>query len=342
MRKLVQESKNLNDFINKILIGDSRKLLKLIPDNSIHLIITSPPYWNAVTYDNENFIGNSSYEKYIADLLIVWKECERILVPNGKLCIVSPLMPIPKKLINTQHTRHIKNINTDIEFSILKETNLKRYDMYIWQKQTSKLIFGSYPYPGNIYAQNTIEFINIFVKDGEPLKRDKLLKEKNKISQEEWRDLTQQVWFIYPKDVKRRQGHPAPFPEKLIARLIKMFTFGRCDECNFPGDIVLDPFAGIGTTLKVAKQMGRRWIGIELSETYASIAMEEIEKTELNPDSVNVFIGFPKYPNREECNRIFLNNRKQKDKNLLGKKHKKINYGRKIPIEKKKELNSKF
>ena len=269
----------IEELTNKILVGDSRDLIKLIPDNSIHLIVTSPPYWNAVTYEDKRFIGNSSYEKYIEDLLTVWRECERILVPNGKLCIVSPIMPVPKKIIKSQHTRHIKNINADIESSILKETNLKRYDMYIWQKQTSKLMFGSYPYPGNLYAQNTIEFINIFVKDGKPPKREKILKEEYKISQEEWRDLTQQVWFIYPKDIKRKKGHPAPFPEKLVARLIRMFTFGGCEKCNYPGDIVFDPFAGIGTTLKVAKQMNRRWIGIELSETYASIAREEIEKT---------------------------------------------------------------
>ena len=105
---------NIYNLTNKILIGDSKKLIKQIPDNSIHLIITSPPYWNAVTYENEQFIGNSSYEQYIEDLLIVWKECERILVPNGKLCIVSPIMPIPKNIINDQHTRHLKNINNVI------------------------------------------------------------------------------------------------------------------------------------------------------------------------------------------------------------------------------------
>ncbi|NPB04020.1 MAG: site-specific DNA-methyltransferase, partial [Thermotogae bacterium] len=198
--------------LNSILIGDAREEIKKIPDGSVDLIITSPPYWNAVKCDEPNFIGSSSYEEYIQDLLKVWKECERVLVPNGKLCIVTPIMPIPKKLINTQYTRHIKNINNDIEFSILKETGLLRYGLFIWQKQTSKLIFGSYPYPGNLYEQNTIEFINVFVKDGKPKKRPKEVKEKNRLSLDEWRDLTQQVWFIYPEDVKRKL-HPAPFPE---------------------------------------------------------------------------------------------------------------------------------
>jgi len=324
------ESK-INNLINKILIGDSKKLIKQIPDNSIHLIITSPPYWNAVTYEDERFIGNSSYEKYIEDLLIVWKECERILVPNGKLCIISPIMPIPKNIINNQHTRHLKNINNDIEYSILSNTNLHRYDLYIWQKQTSKLMFGSYPYPPNIYAQNTIEFINIFVKDGKPLKRDKILKEKYKLSQEEWRDLTQQVWFIYPKDIKRKKGHPAPFPEKLVARLIKMFSYGKCEECNYLGDIILDPFAGIGSTLKVANIMQRRWIGIELSKEYANISLQEINSFKESDEINNIFIGFPKYPNKNERHKIFQENeKKKKNKDLYVKKHKTKNYGRKI------------
>ena len=323
--------KNINELTNNILIGDSKESIKKIPDNSIHLIIKSPPYWNAVTYENEEFIGNSSYEKYIDDLLIIWKECERVLVPNGKLCIVSPIMPIPKNIINNQHTRHLKNINNDIELSILSNTNFKRYDLYIWQKQNSKLIFGSYPYPPNLYAQNTIEFINIFVKDGKPLKREKILKEKYKLSQKEWIDLTQQIWFIYPKDTKRKKGNPSPFPEKLVARLIKMFSYGKCQECNYHGDIILDPFSGIGTTLKIANFMQKKWIGLELSKKYVNISLKEIKSINKNNEIDNIFIGFPKYPKKMERQQILEeNSKKTKNKNSYIKKHKTKNYGRKI------------
>ena len=312
--------------LNSILIGDARKEIKKIPDSSVDLIVTSPPYWNAVKCNEPNFIGNSSYEEYIKELLAVWKECERVLVPNGKLCIVTPIMPIPKKLINTQYTRHIKNINNDIEFSILKETGLLRYGLFIWQKQTSKLIFGSYPYPGNLYEQNTIEFINVFVKDGKPKKRPKEVKEKNRLSLDEWRDLTQQVWFIYPEDVKRKL-HPAPFPEKLAARLIRLYTFGECPEEGYEGDVVLDPFAGVGTTLIAAKKMGRRFLGIELIPEYAKIASERLERTER--EEVNIFIGFPKFPTKGEVEEIYRAKRKEAKKEKLERKHKSKSYGEK-------------
>jgi len=311
---------------NSVLVGDARKLIKEIPDSSVDLIVTSPPYWNAVRCNEPGFIGNSSYEEYIEDLLKVWRECERILVPNGKLCIVTPIMPIPKKLINTQHTRHIKNINNDIEFSILQETGLLRYGLFIWQKQTSKLIFGSYPYPGNIYEQNTVEFINVFVKGGKPKPRPKKVKEKNKLTLEEWRDLTQQVWFIYPEDVKRKL-HPAPFPEKLAARLIRLYTYGECPEEGYEGDVVFDPFAGIGTTLVAAKKMGRRFLGIELITEYADVAKERLEKAER--EDINLFIGFPKYPGRKELEEIYRERKERKEeREKLEKKHKSTSYGK--------------
>ena len=151
----------------------------------------------------------------------VWAECARVLRPNGKLCINAPIMPIPKEIIK-QHTRHLKNIAFDMEHGILAATELERYALFIWQKQTSKMMFGSYPYPGNIIENNTIEFINVFVKAGVPTKVLKEVKEASKLTQEEWIDLTRQIWWIYPDDVTRNGHHPAPFPELLPMRLIKI------------------------------------------------------------------------------------------------------------------------
>jgi len=315
--------------------GDARESIKKIPNNSIHLIVTSPPYWNTVNYDS-NFIGSSSYENYIEDLLNVWKECERVLKPSGKLCIVTPILPIPKKIINNQNTRHIKNINNDIEYTMLTHTNLKRFSLYIWQKQTSKLMFGSYPYPGNLLEQNTVEFINVFIKDGKPEKRDKKLKEYYKLTQKEWLDLTQQVWFIYPEDVSRSKGHPAPFPEKLPARLIRLYTFGAYSD--YPGDIVLDPFCGSGTTAVAAKIMKRRYIGFDISEEYIKYAkkrIEEIKKTEFN-----YFVGKAKYPTKQEIEEMFINKNQKNNNNINIHKHKKISYGTKGSLNGSKNNNN--
>ena len=196
-----------------------------------------------------------------------------MLRPNGKLCINAPIMPIPKAVIE-QHTRHLKNIAFDIEHKILAETDLERYSLFVWQKQTSKMMFGSYPYPGNAIENNTIEFINVYVKPGKPPKFPPHVKAANEIDDFTWRDFIQQVWFVYPADVAR-VGHPNPFPPKLPARLIKMYTHGAA--ADFPGETVLDPFCGSGTTCVAA----RHWVGA----TSASISTRNTpsSRTQMSP-----------------------------------------------------------
>jgi len=285
-------------FINQIICGDALEVIKQIKRESVHLIVTSPPYWNMVDYGFEEQIGKSSYEQYIQDLLYVWIEAERVLIPNGKLCINTPIMPIKKKVINNQHTRHIKNINNDIESSILNNTFLQRFSLYVWQKQTTEKMFGSYPYPPNIYENNTIEFINVFVKSGEPRKLLKDVKDYSKISMEEWMDLTRQVWYIYPEDVSRTGGHPAPFPIMLPARLIAMYTFAEVKKLNFKGDVILDMFNGTGATCVAAKAMGRRYIGIDKSEAYCKIAKQRVETTTIN--KIDLFTKKIKFENNQK------------------------------------------
>lgn len=264
------------------------------PDESVDLVVTSPPYWTAVAYDDQS-ITWPTYDAYLADMMQVWRECARVLRPNGKLCINAPIMPIPKDIIE-QHTRHLKNIAFDMEAMILQQTSLERYSLFVWQKQTSKMMFGSYPYPGNIIENNTIEFINVYVKPGKPPKFEPELKEANKLSRTEWLDLGQQIWFMYPEDIKRETGHPAPFPEKLPARLMKLYTYGAF--AGFPGEIVLDPFVGTGTTCAVAKRMGRRWIGIDLSDSYLRFAEGRIaDAPSFEP---LLLVGRAKYPGKDE------------------------------------------
>ncbi len=323
---------NLQPWINQIHCGDALEVMQQFPDGVIDLIVTSPPYWTAVVYDQETDQNSGSYENYLKSLLKVWKECSRVLRPNGKMAINTPIMPIPKRIINDQHTRHLKNINNDIEFTILSETDFLRYSLYIWQKQTSKLMFGSYPYPGNILENNTIEFINVFVKPGSPPKFSSPIKEANQLSRAEWIDLTQQVWFMYPEDVKRGNKHPAPFPLKLPGRLIRLFTFGATDD--FHGEIVLDPFCGTGTTCVAAKMMGRRYIGIDISEYYIEIARSRLD-TE-NQNNFILSVGRPKYAGKQELLSLDVGTSGKTAEN----QHKRKTYGRKISPKEIQQLKN--
>ena len=273
------------DLVGSVIAGDALTELRRIPDECIALAVTSPPYWDVVDYGGlDQQVGQSDYAVYLDRLLAVWKETERVLIPNGKLAVVSPIMPIPKRVIGDQHTRHLKNISADIEATILHELPvMKRLSLFVWQKQTTVKMFGSYPYPPNIYEDNTIEFINVFVKDGAPPLIDQTSKEASKLTQEEWLNLTMQVWPIYPEDVTRTGGHPAPFPAVLPMRLIKMYTFARSMDTGFNGDIVLDMFNGAGATCVAAKAAGRSFIGIDLNAAYCKIARWRIQTERIDP-----------------------------------------------------------
>lgn len=251
-----------------------------LPDSSVHLIITSPPYFNIKDYSKdgrqERSMGKKQsgqigdiveYDKYINEMLKVWKECERVLKPNGKLVINTPLMPMPKKQLSTHYNRDIFNIDSDIQYSIRKKTNLFLLDLYIWERSTSskKIMFGSYPYPRNFYAQNTSEFISVYVKDGAPEKVDAKRKEASRLTQKEWTEFTKQIWRIpipNKKDLAFGE-HSAIMPEEIVNRAVRLYSF--------VGDVVLDPFAGSGTTLRVAKRLKRNYVGYEISPTYKDV-----------------------------------------------------------------------
>jgi len=286
-----------NTYVNKVFFKDARKMSE-IPDNSIHLIVTSPPYFNIKDYSKDGYQKNQisdkkkeqigdiqDYKKYINELLLVWKECERVLKPNGKLVINVPLMPMLKKDFNTHYNRHIFDINADIEHSILNNTNLFLYDIYIWNRTnpSKSLMFGSYPYPRNFYAQNTSEFITVYVKDGKPDNNvPEEVKEKSKLSEKEWVEYTKQIWNIpIPgKDDIAFGKHSAIMPEEIARRCIRLFTF--------VGDIVLDPFAGSGTTLKVAKELERNFVGYEIMETYKPIIEKKLKSVSFKQEKIEL------------------------------------------------------
>lgn len=267
-------------YLNKVYFSDARKMEEL-PDNTVHLIVTSPPYFNVKDYSldghQENTRGEKekgqigdipNYKVYIDEMLSIWKECKRVLKPNGKLIINTPLMPMLKKKLNTHYNRHIFDINSDIQNSIVNNTGLYLMDIYIWNRTnpSKRLMFGSYPYPRNFYAQNTIEFVTVYVKDGAPMNElPPEIKEKSKLSQKEWIEFTKQIWNIpIPGKGDLAFGeHSAIMPEEIVRRCVRLFTY--------VDDVVLDPFAGSGTTLKVAQELGRNFVGYEISKTYEKI-----------------------------------------------------------------------
>lgn len=268
-----------------LYIGTSTKMKK-IEDNSIDLIITSPPYFNIKDYSkdgkqeanhseglSDDIGGQESFEKYINMMQKVWKESFRVLKPNGKLCINVPLLPMIKKNYSTHYNRHIFDLQSEIQKNILQKTDFYLMDLYIWNRTNSskKLMFGSYPYPGNFYAQNTTEFITVYVKPGKPLPRpSKEIKEKSKLTTKEWVLFTKQIWDIpSPNKGDIAFGeHSAIMPAEIPRRLIKMFSF--------EGETVLDPFAGSGTTMKQAKELERNSIGFELYEHYADLINRKV------------------------------------------------------------------
>jgi site-specific DNA-methyltransferase (cytosine-N4-specific) len=273
------------EYLDTVFYSDSRKMAEL-PDNSVHLIVTSPPYFNIKDYSLDGYqekrkgkrkdgqIGDvADYEQYINELLLVWKECERVLKPNGKLAINTPLMPMLKKAMTTHYNRHIFDIDSDIKHSILHNTSLFLLDIYIWNRTnpSKKIMFGSYPYPRNFYAQNTTEFISVYVKDGQPENNlPEVIKEQSKLTQEEWVTFTKQIWNIpIPGKGDIAFGkHSALMPEEIVRRCVRLFTY--------VGDVVLDPFTGSGTTLKVAKELNRHYVGYEISETYKPVINEKL------------------------------------------------------------------
>jgi DNA modification methylase len=279
-----------NSYKNQVFYKNSNNM-KELPDKSVQLIVTSPPYFNIKDYSLDGYqekkhsnkkdgqIGDiKKYQDYIDEMLKVWKECYRVLKPNGKLVINTPLMPMLKSQFNTHYNRHIFDINSDIQHSITNNTELYLFDLYIWNRTnpSKKLMFGSYPYPRNFYAQNTIEFITVYVKDGTPENNiTDEQKSKSELTQSEWIEYTKQIWNIpIPNKSDIAFGkHSAIMPEEIVRRCVRLFSF--YDE------LVLDPFAGSGTTLKVAQELGRNFVGYEISESYKEVIEQKLSQVEL-------------------------------------------------------------
>lgn len=264
---------------HKIIFGDSRSLNQ-IKDKSVQLIITSPPYWQLKDYGTENQIGfNDSYEEYINNLNLVWKECNRVLCDGCRLCI-----NIGDQFARSVYYGRYKVIPIRTEIIRFCESlGMDYMGAIIWQKNTTMntsgggAVMGSFPYPRNGILKIDYEFILIFKKLGNAPKPTKQQKEQSVMTKEEWREYFSSHWNF---NGVKQMGHIAMFPEELPKRLIKMFSF--------VGETVLDPFAGSGTTSLAAKNLGRNSVGYEINRNFEPIIREKLGVTQIKFDDATV------------------------------------------------------
>ena len=258
--------------IQKLYRGDARKL-SMIADNSVHLVLTSPPYFNLKNYQcGKNQLGMiNDYQRFVDELEKVWKECFRILVPGGRIvCVVGDVCLSRKK-----YGRHVvMPLHSDIAVTCRK-VGFDNLNPILWHKisnakfeaNTKSSILGK-PYEPNAIIKNDMEYILLERKPGGYRKPTTQQREESKIDKEDFQNWFSQIWEM--PGASTRNGHPAPFPLELATRLVKMFSF--------VGDIVVDPFCGSGTSMVAAMQNNRNSIGIETEQLYCEQIMNRLDR----------------------------------------------------------------
>jgi len=244
------------EYLNRIFHASSERMAEL-PDHSLHLAVTSPPYNVTKDYD-----ADLSLEEYLALLKRVFTETFRVLVNGGRACINvanlgrKPYIPL---------SAHISRMMGEIGFLMRGEI--------IWVKGAAagkSMAWGSWQSAANPVLRDTHEYILVFSKGA--FGRKKPAGKENTISREQFMEWTKSVWMM-PTESARKVGHPAPFPIELPYRLIQLYTFS--------GDIVLDPFMGSGTTALAAFKAGRHYIGYETDSAYIHLAEARIQNQEI-------------------------------------------------------------
>jgi len=239
---------------NLIICRDSEEVLRQLPDNCIDLVITSPPYNFGFGYDTSK--DGIDWEKYFQKLFAIFDECVRVLRYGGRIIVnIQPLFSdyVPSHHIISNHFMQKKMI---WKGEILWEKNNYNCKYCAW---------GSWKSPSSPYLKYTWEFLEIFAKgdlkkEGSPDKID--------IKEDEFKKWVVAKWSIAPERKMVHYDHPAMFPEELVERALKLFSF--------EGDIILDPFNGVGTTCAVAKRFNRKYIGIDVSQKYCNIAKKRV------------------------------------------------------------------
>ena len=244
---------------NVLINGDSKSMP--LPDNCVHLVVTSPPYNASKAYDED-----LSLTEYLSMLHDVFAECYRVLAPGGRMVVNvanlgrKPYIPL---------TSHVNLIMHDIGFMHRGEV--------IWDKSASagsSCAWGSFQSASNPCLRDIHEYLLMFSKGDYKLPRSKSERAEGRIDtigKDEFIQQTKSIWSFATESAKR-VNHPAPFPVELPKRCIEMFTF--------VGDVVLDPFLGSGTTAVAAKMSGRKYVGCDLSAEYCAIAEDRLAQTE--------------------------------------------------------------
>ncbi len=245
---------NENEY-NKIICGDSLEVLKTYPDNCVDLIFTSPPYNFGMEYDKHN--DTNTWQKYFDFLFSIFDECIRVLKYGGR--IIVNVQPLFSDYIPTHHiiSNHFFQKGLIWKSEILWEKNNYNCKYTAW---------GSWKSPSNPYMKYTWEFLEVFCK-GNLKKEGK--SENIDIDAEDFKKYVIAKWSIAPERDMKKYGHPAMFPEKLVEKALKLFSFKN--------DIILDPFNGVGTTSYVAKKLNRKYIGIDISKEYCETAEKRLK-----------------------------------------------------------------
>jgi len=267
---------------HRLYQGDARSF-PYVPDESVHLVATSPPYWKLKRYnESPSQMGHiQDYEEFLDDLRKVWSESYRVLVPGGRLvCVVGDVC-----LSRREHGRHVVvPLHADI-CVICRKLGFDNLNPIIWHKisnavfeaNTSSKFLGK-PYEPNAIVKNDIEFILMQRKPGgyrQPTEEQRRL---SMIPKSEFNEWFRQIWTLTGASTRE---HPAPFPLELAMRLVKMFSF--------QGDTVLDPFCGSGTTMLAAIKLGRNSLGIEIDPEYCRMAARRILDENQNLFSTSSF-----------------------------------------------------
>lgn len=252
-----------SEFMDKIFCKSSENMEEL-PDNSIHLVVTSPPYNVGKDYDVD-----LTLDEYRIFLKKVWKEVKRVLVPGGRVCINianlgrKPYIPL-----------HVYIIEDMLELGFLMRGEI------IWNKASSSspsTAWGTWLSAKNPILRDVHEYILVFSKD--TFSRESFGR-KNTITREEFLEFTKSVW-TFPAEIATKVGHPAPFPIELPYRLIQLYTF--------EGEIVLDPFIGSGQTAIAAIKSNRHYIGYEINEEYVRLAERRIKEFLFKNNKLTLF-----------------------------------------------------
>jgi DNA modification methylase len=257
---------------HRLHLGDARDL-SWLKNETIHLVVTSPPYWTLKEYEHSHFqLGDiQDYEGFLAELDKVWRECVRVLVPGGRICCVVGDVCVPRK----REGRHfVMPLHADIQVRS-RSFGLDCLTPILWQKiangvtevQGNGAGFYGKPYQPGAIIKNDVEYILFLRKGGQyrsPTALQRALSMLNKTEMQSW---MRSSWSDI-KGESTRRGHPAPFPVELAERLIKMFSFA--------GDTVFDPFSGTGSTALAALNAGRNSISNEIEPTYHTSAGDRL------------------------------------------------------------------